>query len=200
MATMRCKGEVTKTELFRNADWLLTSASLKFRLRMSQCSSMSHATAFLGFCVPGVLCSGNTFLSYLHNLVNNVMSHGGNTVVVWWQKQAVLYDARPYTPCWVVLWVTGALVYSSFFQPFWNHQLEVLLLLVLLLNLLSSPMYPQIGAAWMIKAIPCLCSERQLFSLLKRIIAETLTWKVSVHMCDGIRREEYIAHHTVIQM
>lgn len=147
--------------------WLLTSASLKFRLRMSQCSTVSYNTVFLGFYVPG-----NTFLSYLHNLVNNVMSHRENTVLVWWQKQPVFCDTKPYTPYWVVLWVTAALVYSSFLQPSWNHQLEVLLLLVLLLNLFSSPVYPQIIAGWMIKAIHCSCSERRLFSLLKRIIAE----------------------------
>lgn len=133
--------------------WLLTSASLKFRLRTSQCSPVSYDT------VPRVFCSGNTFLSYLHNLVNNVMSHRGNTVPVWWQKQPVLCDTRSYRPYWVVLWVTGALVYSSFLQPSWNHRLEVQLLLVLLLNLFSSPMYPQIVADWMIKAIHCSCSE-----------------------------------------
>lgn len=39
----------------------------------------------------------------------------------------------------------------------------------------------------------------KLFLSLKRIIAETLTWKVSVYMC-AIRREEYVVHHTVISV
>jgi len=37
--------------------------------------ALCHVTLFLR-----VLCPGNTFLSYLLNLVNNVMSHTGNGV------------------------------------------------------------------------------------------------------------------------
>lgn len=53
--------------------WLLTSASLKFMLRMSQCGK--HYVIW--HCAPRNLRSRNTFLSYLHNLGNNVKSTQG---------------------------------------------------------------------------------------------------------------------------
>lgn len=118
-----------------------------------------------------------------------------------WQKQPLLCDTRPGTPCWVmndmVLWVTGT-------------SLLILLATLMKSSAWRSAAFSVNSESILITNVPTnhsrLDDQRhslfilwKLFSSLKRIIAETLTWKVSVYVC-AIRRGEYVVHHTVISM